>query len=271
MHKLWFIISGFHNENFPQFVKEMFNLTELNKNEMDIFWSCHKEPSNLVKELFPDKYQVFPNLGLEDGAYQQALDFLGNKIDQEDYIFFLHDDLTIKSFAFIKESIELIEIHGKKFIGNGMNYPAQVDLYKEIEIKNCKYPSDGDFKTSSIQLFFFLAKSERIGRLFNPNSYPTVKNEIEHTCIFNNVLTIRESFICTKKKYIDEVEQFEVIWAEPVPDENGKFHIGGMGNTQQTMLGFKICQLLGPNSIVYLSDTYQDSEYIYEHARGLKE
>lgn len=256
---IWFIISGFHNENFPDFVQNMYDLVSANTDDMDIFWSCHKEPSDLVKELFPNKWELFPNLGLEDGAYQQALDHLNEHMEPDNYIFFLHDDLTIKSFDFIKESIELIELRGKKFIGNGMNYPADVDLNKLIHIGGIKHTYSGNF---------WKFTKDETSNLFNPESYPTI---IIGGFIFKNILTIRESFICTKKKYIDEIKQFEVIWEEPFPDENGKFHIGGMGNTQQTMLGFKICQILGPDSIAYLSTTYQDSEYIYEHARGIKD
>ena len=53
-----------------------------------------------------------------------------------------------------------------------------------------------------------------------------------------------------------------------MPDENGKFHIGGIGNLQQTLLGYKITKVFGPEKIAYLSNTYQDSNYLYECARG---
>ena len=74
--------------------------------------------------------------------------------------------------------------------------------------------------------------------------------------------------LCTTRKHLKQIHDFEVIWEEPVPDENGKFHIGGIGNLQQTMLGYKITKVFGPSKIAYLSNTYQDSNFLYECARG---
>ena len=70
--------------------------------------------------------------------------------------------------------------------------------------------------------------------------------------------------------YLKEILDFEVIWEEPKPDINGKFHIGGIGNLQQTLLGYKMCKVYGSDKISYLSNTYQDSDYLYECARGGK-
>ena len=112
---------------------------------------------------------------------------------------------------------------------------------------------------------------------FNPNEVVRgkkciewVKDDAKH--LFNyigTVLTIRESFICTTRGYLRDIFDFEVIWEEPKPDANGKFHIGGIGNLQQSMLGYKMQQVFGQNRIAYLSNTYQDSEYLYECARGI--
>ena len=77
--------------------------------------------------------------------------------------------------------------------------------------------------------------------------------------------------MCTKRKYLKDIYDFEVIWEEPKPDENGKYHIGGIGNTQQSLLGYKITKVFGPNRIAYLSNTYMDSEYLYECGRGVNE
>ena len=82
-------------------------------------------------------------------------------------------------------------------------------------------------------------------------------------------LTLRESFICTTRKYMRDIHDFEVIWEEPQPDENGDYHIGAIGNLQQSLLGYKVTKKFG-NRVSYLSDTYQDSNYLYEYARGKK-
>ena len=228
--KIQFIVVGWHFDNFPELIEGLNQLNESN-NAIDIFWSCHKEPSETVKTNF--EYKVFPNLGLEDGAYQQALDYLD--IDDETILFLIHDDLVIKDWNFINICLERIN-SDITFVGNGMNYAAVFDPQEIVRGKTA-------------------IEWEK------PESQYLFKNK-EH------VLTLRESFICTKRKYLKQIHDFEVIWEEPVPDENGKFHIGGIGNLQQTLLGYKITKVFGPEKIAYLSNTYQDSNYLYECARG---
>ena len=118
--KIQFIVVGWHFDNFPELIEGLKQLNESN-NAIDIFWSCHKEPSETVKTNF--EYKVFPNLGLEDGAYQQALDYLD--IDDETILFLIHDDLVIKDWNFINICLERIN-SGITFVGNGMNYTKQV-------------------------------------------------------------------------------------------------------------------------------------------------
>ena len=225
-----FIVVGWHFDAFPELIDGLIQLNQTNET-IDVFWTCHKEPNDSVKQNF--KYKVFPNIGLEDGAYQQALDYLD--LSDDTILFLIHDDLVIKDWNFINICLEWLN-RGIAFIGNGMNYSAT----------------------------------------FNPNEI--VRNKIavewvkpESKYLFNstaNVLTIRESFICTMRKYLKQIHDFEVIWEEPVPDENGKYHIGGIGNLQQTMLGYKITKVFGPEKVAYLSNTYQDSNFLYECARG---
>lgn len=225
-----FIVVGWHFDNFPELIDGLIELKN-NNTYIDIFWTCHKEPSERVKQNF--SYKVFPNLGLEDGAYQQALDYL--KIPDEDILFLMHDDIVVKDWEFINICLEHLQ-NGAAFIGNGMNYPANFNPQEVVRGKKC---------------------------------IDWVKDEAKH--LFDkheNVLTIRESFICTTRKYLRDIYEFEVIWEEPQPDANGKFHIGGIGNLQQSMLGYKMCKVFGYDKIKYLSDTYQDSEYLYECARG---
>ena len=51
-------------------------LIELQKDNefIDVFWSCHREPTDIVKENF--NWKLFENIGLEEGAYTQALEYL---------------------------------------------------------------------------------------------------------------------------------------------------------------------------------------------------
>jgi hypothetical protein len=226
--KIQFIIVGWHFEAFPELINGLIELQNNNAGIIDIFWSCHKEPSQRIKDHF--QYKVFPNLGLEDGAYQQALDYLN--LDDDVILFLMHDDIIIKDWNFLNICLERL-LQGYAFIGNGINYPLNFNPYSEL---NCM----AYVKESSKHLF----------------------DKIQYT------LTLRESFICTTRKYLKEIYDFEVAWQEPKPDENGKYHIGAIGNAQQTLLGYKITRVFGPDRITYLSNTYQDSEYLYECARG---
>lgn len=232
MVKIQFIIVGWHFDKFPELIKDLIELNNQNSN-IDIFWSCHKKPAEVVRNNF--NYQVFPNLGLEDGAYQQALDYLN--ISDDTVLFLMHDDILVKDWSFINLCLEKLN-NGFTFIGNGRNYPAQVDIDSEVKGK---------------KLIEYVKPSAR--HLFTQNGV---------------VLTIRESFICTVRKYLKSIYDFEVIWEEPQPDENGKYHIGGIGNLQQTLLGYKITSVFGPTKVYYLSNNYQDSKFLYEYARGVK-
>ena len=227
--KIQFIIVGWHFENFPELIDQLIEINQ--NNEVNVFWSCHNEPPNKIKNNF--SYKLFPNLGLEDGAYQQALDYLDIKDDT--ILFLMHDDLIIKDWNFVNVCLGLLN-EGYKVIGNGINYPLNLDPNETKRGK--KYI---DF----------------------------VKEECKS--IFSTPLfcyTIRESFMCIKRGDLKEIGDFEVIWEEPLPDKEGKYHIGGMGNTQQSLLGYKLTKIFGKEKFAYLSNNYQDSNYLFECARG---
>ena len=119
--KIQFIIVGWHFDKFPDTVKKLYELKE-KVEEVEVFWIMHKPPNEFIKNNF--EYKVFENLGLERGAYQRAIDYL--KLDEETVLFLMHDDLEIKSFEFINNCTELLNV-GVAFIGNGVNYPALLD------------------------------------------------------------------------------------------------------------------------------------------------
>jgi len=225
-----FIVVGWHFDAYPEFIDQLIDVN--NDNDIiDIFWSCHKEPSNKVKENF--NYKVFPNIGLERGAYQQALDYLD--IPDDTILFLVHDDLVIKDWDFINICLDALN-KGYKMIGNGINYPLMLDP-NEVKKENQRYI---DF----------------------------VKDECKY--LFDtplHCLTVRGSFMCTKYKFIKEVKGFELVDSNP----DNFDHIGGFGNLQQALFGYKITKILGKDKITYLSNTYQDSKYLFECARGTME
>ena len=94
--KIQFIIVGWHFDAYPEFIDQLITVNK-NNDIIDIFWSCHKEPSDKVKENFD--YKVFPNLGEEFIAYQQAIEYLN--LDDDTICFFIHDDIIIKNWNFI--------------------------------------------------------------------------------------------------------------------------------------------------------------------------
>lgn len=225
--KIQFIIVGWHFDAYPEFINQLIDINKDNK-IIDMFWSCHKDPSDKVKENFD--YKVFPNLGLEDGAYQQALDYLN--IEDDTILFLMHDDLVVKDWNFINVCIEALN-KGYKIIGNGINYPLQLD---PSEVKRGKRYID------------------------------FVKEECKY--MFDAPLfckTVRESFMCITRGNLKQIGDFEVIWEDPISKGEGP---GGIGNTQQSLLGYKLTRIFGHEKITYLSSTYQDSEYLFECARG---
>ena len=116
--KIQFIIVGWHY-NQKELIDGLIELQEGNES-INIFWSCHNEPPQKIKDNFT--YQVFPNEGLEDGAYQQALDALG--LDDYTILFMMHDDLIIKNWEFVHLCINMLDRY--KVVGNGIIYPLTV-------------------------------------------------------------------------------------------------------------------------------------------------
>lgn len=227
--KIQFIIVGWHFDQYPEFVSQLIELK--NNNDIDVFWSCHRDPNQIIKDNF--HYQLFPNLGLEDGAYQQALDYLN--LTDDTILFLMHDDIIVKDWSFINICLDRLA-QGYAFIGNGVNYPLEFNPWgSEKELKCISY----------------------------------VKNESKY--LFDRkqfTLTIRESFMCTTRKYLRNVHDFEIIWNPGIEFNGG---IGAQGNTQQTLFGYKMTRVFGADRITYLSSDYMDSEYLYECARGINE
>ena len=241
--KVQFIIVGWYYEKFPEFIDQLIYLNR-NFDRINIFWSCHKEPPNRIKDNF--NYKLFPNIGLEDGAYQQAIDYLN--LSDDTILFLMHDDMAIKSFQFIEVCIDLLNKY--KVIGNGLNYCDYINL--DDEIKGYEGKKYIDFVKEDCKILFK-----------NHNSKELIK-------------TIRLSFLCLTRKTLRELYGFEVIWdaGEPTLNDkneyvhNGNKPYGGIGNLQQLLFSYKINKVFGSDSITYLSDKYQDSKYLFECNRG---
>ena len=65
-----------------------------------------------------------------------------------------------------------------------------------------------------------------------------------------------------RRSDLKQVGDFEPIW------ETCEKPIGPPGNMTQSLFGYKLTRVFGVEKFAYLSNTYQDSQYIYEYARG---
>lgn len=238
--KIWFIVCGWYYDRIEEFYAPLKELENENES-VNVFWACHKEPTDYVKQNF--NYKFFPKIGLSDTKYQQALEVLD--IDNDDVVFFMQDDLVIKDWGFINKCIYLLN-QGYKVVGNGMNYPDKFDPFKEpIE----KYSHIKDYK---------------IPEWFTNKRYiDFVKKENQHLFdIQQTSSTVRLSFMCMKRGDLRNVGDFEPSF------EYIERPIGPPGNISQSLLGYKLTRVYGSERFAYLSNTYQDSKYIFECARG---
>ena len=71
--KIWFIVCGWYYDRIDEFYAPLKELEKQNE-LINVFWACHGQPTPYIKENF--NYKYFPDIGLSDTKYQQALDKL---------------------------------------------------------------------------------------------------------------------------------------------------------------------------------------------------
>lgn len=245
-----FIICGWHM-NRQNLIDGIYEIKQQNKDVVDVFWSCHKEPTDEIKSKF--EYKVFFNGGEEYGAFQQAIEYLDWKLKDDTIIFFLHDDLILKSFDFIPLCIEKLKT--MKVVGNCMNYATLA--YDPNEIIEIGIKEEFDNK-------------RRIDYVRDENKHFYKQGTIP-------MKTVRPSFMCMEYRSVKEIGGFEPreeAYEPPVPNEEGvpmyrgNKYLSSWGNEFPMLNNYKFNVVFGHNKIGYLSTTYLDSEYIYECARG---
>lgn len=240
--KIKFIVLGWFFEKYPQLIEGLKQLKQGNPNLIDVFYACHKDPPDIIKNNFD--WQLFPNWGLEWGGYQQAIEHLD--IDSETITFFMNDDLIIKDWGFINECLEKIYM-GDKVIGNGWNYEYFMDPESIIT------PDNDD----PLEIAEPFGRIKKWIDLVKPENHNIFDTPLQHK-------TIRGSFICIKYKDLQQMGGFEVI-DNPysVWDESQEW-----GNMSLNLFGYKATKLLGRDNISYLGKEYANSEYIEELVRG---
>ncbi len=242
--KIQFIITGWHY-NQDSLIDGLIELQAANPEIIDVYWACHRDPIDKIKDNF--KWDLYPNLGMADGGYQQAVNYLDIKDDT--MCFFLQDDIIIKNWGFIEICLAKLN-QGFKFLGNCMNYMTNFNPYEKS-------------KSEGLIIRDFVKESTK--HLFDQSL---------------QIKTIKGSFICCFYKDVKHIDFFEPIFhypelIEPFYDEETKGWrtknqkgLGGIGNVIQNLLNYKINRVFGPNSIDYLGTEFLDSPYIYECARG---
>ena len=254
--KIQFVVVGwyYNQDSLQNGLKE---LSEKNDN-INVFYSCHKEPTQFIKDNF--EWQLFPNLGEEIVAYQQALDYL--KIDNDTYYFFMNDDIVVKDWIFIQKCIEKLT-HGFKIVGNGF---------------------DCFFKAYNPLVNIPIGITKEFD---NKQSIDYVKEENKH--FFTGPIEMnmaRGSFLSIHSSTLKDIGGFEPrkeAWVPIHVNENGKPYyrgkekeadsrLGGMssfGNLFPCLTIYKVNKLYGKESVTWLSKQYRDSEYLYELERGI--
>jgi hypothetical protein len=250
-----FIVCGWHM-NQSTLIDGLAELQKDNPNDIRVFWSCHREPTDFIKENFD--YKVFSNGGEEYGAYEQAINYLD--IDDNDVCFFMHDDLVIKDWKFIKIVVDNLTLDGYKIFGNGANYLVQNYDYNKVIDVGIKEEFDG------------------------MRSIDYVKEENRH--IFNkpikNLMSVRPSFLAMQYKTVKEIGGFEPRYdayvspkrvgegddGEGIYEYRGGKALSSWGNEFPNLNNYKYNRLFDYNQIGFLSTEYLHSKWIHECSRG---
>ena len=248
--KIQFIVTGWHFNQYS-LIDGLYELKKDNK-DIDVFWSCHREPTEDIKNKF--EWKLFHNGGEECGAYDQAISHLD--IDNDTICFFMHDDIIIKDWNFINLCLEKLQRY--KVIGNCRDYSDNFDPFKIQKI--------GITEEFDNKMFKDYVKPEN-QYLFDSKMF---------------IFKVRPSFICMKYSDVKSMGGFEPREEALIPplvekdewNDKGEPHyrgargLGAFGNLFPALVCYKMNKILGTENITYLSDRYLDSDYIYEMGRG---
>ena len=247
--KIQFIICGWWFDEFDNrkgitdFIDQLIQIDKSNEN-VNVFWACHRDPIQLVKDNFD--YKLYENMGLEWGAYDKALKDLS--LDEETYVFCMQDDIVIKNWEFVDKCIAFLSTDNIKVIGNGFNYPYTL------------IPQD------EARLSYWLKTKDKWIDYVKPEN----KHLFDEPC---DCLSIRGSFLASRYKHIKLINGFEYV-NKPLEygtkEDGTKFLlIDPFGNTSLYLNGYKFTKYFGKESFKWLSNIYRKSPYMVECGRGI--
>jgi hypothetical protein len=213
----WWFDEFDSQQNQTSFIEELKFINDSNEN-IEIFWACHKEPINLVKNNF--KWKLYENVGLEWGAYNKAFNDLD--FEDDDFVFCIQDDMVIKDWGFIEICIKYLSDDNIKIIGNGFNYPYNMSPNEEA------------------RLSYWLKTNDRWVDYVRPENQHMFNETIQ-------CLSIRGSFLATRWKHIKLINGFEYVNAplqNGVKEDGTEFVlIDPFGNTSLYLIAYILVQL----------------------------
>ncbi len=175
----------------------------------DVYVVSHRPAASVPEDLFGhvNRSHVFfePNIGYDWGCYQQ---FLDKQLWQRyDLLFFLHDDVTIRSLDFIPNTVQLLG-SGATVVGNGRNSPRRA--------------------WGKTQPWYY-AHSRWLP--------PSLGYEHE---------TVRGSFLATTRSVLERLGRLEVFW-DPlhISDQFGNYSLIATGGKLQHIFGDRCFAFLG--------------------------
>ena len=247
MRKIQVIICGWYFDEFDgktgqtDYIDGWKHINDSNE-FIDVFWACHKIPPPIISDNFSCK--IFPNVGLEWGAYNQSFEYL--KLDSETIVFCIQDDIVVKNWDFITTVVDKL-CGSTKVIGNGPAYPWDFDPKEEARLSYW-------LKTNDTWIDY-------------------VREENKH--IYDQRLLtfgVRGSFLAMKYKDIEDIGGFDYVdkpLRKGVKDDGTEFWlIDPFGNTSMYLNSYKFTKFFGQHGIKYFSKEYRKSPFMIECGRG---
>ena len=243
--KIQFIVCGWWydewdgKKNQTEFIDALYELKEENK-ALDVMWTCHKPPPKIITEKFD--YKEYENIGLEWGAYDKVLNDMD--LDDDTFLFFIQDDMVIHDWSFINVCItHFHQYPTTKIIGNGWNYPWEIDPLEEA------------------RLSYWLKTNDTWKDYAKPENQHLFKEKL-------NCWSMRGSFFASKMGYIREVGGFDYVNYPLITMPDGSDSRDPNGNTSEYLNGYKFTKVFGQRGMKYLSDQYRFSMYMTECGAG---
>jgi len=245
--KIQIIVCGWWFDEFEGKTTFIDNLNELQKNNSNIsvFWSCHKEPPQIIKDNFD--YKVFENLGLEHGAYDQGLNYLN--LDDDVVCYFMNDDMYIHDWDWINLCTnQLLNTPNIKFVMNGVDYYFLMNPQEIPKLSRWRGTED---------------------KIIDYIKVESKKYFMDNVTLLSR--TLRTSFIGCVRKTLRDINDFE--WCKvplmyDIPNHEHDGCIDTIGNLSLQLFSYKVDKTYGLDKVRYLSNYYRYSKYITECLRG---